>query len=145
MILYVPNLCRIFDSANNDFGDPKTAGSELKNKPDGWETTSKAQDGNVWDMSQRGDIFVQEFERRIAFNKFKIANFIKTHIFSWRRPIDGWKYMIEEIGPNARKGKGSVSRLPSVLEESTQPFREEKPSTFTDTYSSSKGRSNINF
>ncbi|GER49527.1 mucin-related [Striga asiatica] len=131
----------IFDSANNDFGDPETAGSELKNKPDGWETTSKAQDGNVWDMSQREeDILVQEFERRIAFNKFQIASFIKTHIFSRRRPIDGWKYMIEEIGPNARKGKGSVSRLPSVSEESTQPFREEKPSTFTGTYSSPKGR-----
>ncbi|CAA0823902.1 mucin-related [Striga hermonthica] len=94
----------IFDSANNDFGDPENAGSELKNKPDGWETTSKAQDGNVWDMSQREeDILVQEFERRIAFNKFKIASFIKTHIFSRRRPIDGWKYMIEEIGSNARK------------------------------------------
>ncbi|CAA0822284.1 mucin-related [Striga hermonthica] len=131
----------IFDSANNDFGDPKAGDSELKNKPDGWETTSKAQDGNAWDLSQREeDILVQEFERRIAFNKFQIASFIKTHIFSRRRPIDGWKYMIEEIGPNARKGKGSVSRLPSVSEESTQPFREEKPSTSTGAYSSPKGR-----
>ncbi|KAL3629020.1 hypothetical protein CASFOL_027081 [Castilleja foliolosa] len=133
----------IFDSANNnnDFGDPKIADSEFKNKPDGWETTAKSADGNVWDMSQREeDILVQEFERRIAFNKFQIASFIKTHIFSRRRPIDGWKYMIEEIGPNARKGKGSVSRLASVSDESTQPFREEKPGTFASTYSSSKGR-----
>ncbi|GFP86183.1 hypothetical protein PHJA_000762100 [Phtheirospermum japonicum] len=133
----------IFDSANNnnDFGDPKITDSEFKNKPDGWETTAKNPDGNVWDMSQREeDILVQEFERRIAFNKFQIASFIKTHIFSRRRPIDGWKHMIEEIGPNARKGKGSVSRLASVSDESTQPFREEKPTTFGSTYSSSKGR-----
>lgn len=34
--------------------------------------------------------------------------------------------MIEEIGPNARKGKGSVSRLPSLSDASTQPFKEEK-------------------
>ncbi|KAK6159980.1 hypothetical protein DH2020_003361 [Rehmannia glutinosa] len=130
----------IFDSANNDLGDPKIPGSEFKNKPDGWETISKAADGNIWDMSQREeDILVQEFERRIAFNKFQIASFIKTHIFSRRRPIDGWKYMIEEIGPNAKKGKGSVSRLPSVSDESTQPFKEEKAS-FASTYSSSKGR-----
>ncbi|KAI3467366.1 hypothetical protein Pfo_024029 [Paulownia fortunei] len=130
----------IFDSANNNLGDQKIPGSELKNKPDGWETTSKTPDGNIWDMSQREeDILVQEFERRIAFNKFQIASFIKTHIFSRRRPIDGWKYMIEEIGPNAKKGKGSVSRLPSVSDESTQPFREEK-ATFASTYSSSKGR-----
>ena len=56
----------------------------------------------------------------------QIASFIKTHIFSRRRPIDGWKYMIEELGPNAKKGKGSVSRLPSLSDASTQPFKEEK-------------------
>lgn len=56
----------------------------------------------------------------------QIASFIKTHIFSRRRPIDGWKYMIEELGPNARKIKGSVSRLPSLSDASTQPFKEEK-------------------
>lgn len=65
--------CRIFDSTNIDLGDPKIPGSEFKNKPDGWETTSKNADGNVWDMSQREeDILVQEFERRIAFNKFQV-------------------------------------------------------------------------
>ncbi|KAH0764475.1 hypothetical protein KY285_000346 [Solanum tuberosum] len=48
--------------------------SEFKNKPDGWETTSKTQDGNIWEMSQREeDILVQEFERRIAFNKFQVC------------------------------------------------------------------------
>lgn len=34
--------------------------------------------------------------------------------------------MIEELGPNAKKGKGSVSRLPSLSDASTQPFKEEK-------------------
>ncbi|CAA2955280.1 Hypothetical predicted protein [Olea europaea subsp. europaea] len=117
----------IFDSASNDLNNSKIPSTDFKNKPDGWETTSKTPDGNIWEISQREeDILLQEFERRIAFNKFQIASFIKTHIFSRRRPIDGWKYMIEEIGPNARRSKGSVSRLPSVSDESTQPFREEK-------------------
>ncbi|KAF8399453.1 hypothetical protein HHK36_015318 [Tetracentron sinense] len=118
----------IFDSTNNELNDSKTPSiSEFKTKPDGWETTSKVQDGNIWDISQREeDILLQEFERRIAFSKFQIASFIKSHIFSRRRPIDGWKYMIEELGPNAKKGKGSVSRLPSLSDASTQPFREEK-------------------
>ncbi|KAK4598462.1 hypothetical protein RGQ29_015785 [Quercus rubra] len=118
----------IFDTSNNDLNDSKIPGSsEFKNKPDGWETTAKAQDGNIWDMSQREeDILLQEFDRRIAYSKFQIASFIKTHIFSRRRPIDGWKYMIEELGPNAKKGKGSVSRLPSLSDASTQPFKEEK-------------------
>ncbi|KAG6399902.1 hypothetical protein SASPL_141387 [Salvia splendens] len=130
----------IFDSANNDLGKSTIASSELKNKPDGWETTSKNPEGNVWDMSQREeDILVQEFERRIAFNKFQIASFIKTHIFSRRRPVDGWKYMIEVIGPNAKKGKGSVARIPSVSDESTQPYREEKL-PLAGTYTSPKRR-----
>nr|XP_023920533.1 uncharacterized protein LOC112032060 [Quercus suber]POF00196.1 hypothetical protein CFP56_42548 [Quercus suber] len=118
----------IFDTSNNDLNDSKIPGSsEFKNKPDGWETTAKAQDGNIWEMSQREeDILLQEFDRRIAYSKFQIASFIKTHIFSRRRPIDGWKYMIEELGPNAKKGKGSVSRLPSLSDASTQPFKEEK-------------------
>ncbi|KAF5741587.1 hypothetical protein HS088_TW10G00590 [Tripterygium wilfordii] len=118
----------IFDTSNDDMDKAKVPStSEFKNKPDGWETTSKTQDGNVWDMSQREeDILLQEFDRRIAYSKFQIASFIKTHIFSRRRPIDGWKYMIEEIGPNARKGKGGVSRLPALSDPATQPFREDK-------------------
>ncbi|KAL2559771.1 mucin-related [Forsythia ovata] len=130
----------IFDSANNDLNNSKIPSTDFKNKPDGWETTSKTPDGNIWEMSQREeDILLQEFERRIAFNKFQIASFIKTHIFSRRRPIDGWKYMIEEIGPNAKRSKGSVSRLPSVSDESTQPFREEK-TPVTSNFHSQRGR-----
>ncbi|CAH9064736.1 unnamed protein product [Cuscuta epithymum] len=118
----------IFDSANDDFkNNLHVSSSDIKDKPDGWETTSKSVDGNIWDMSQREeDLLLQEFERRIAFNKFQIGSFLKTHIFSRRRPIDGWKYMIEEIGPNARKGgKGSVTRLPTLADASTQPFHQE--------------------
>ncbi|QHO55634.1 uncharacterized protein DS421_3g66830 [Arachis hypogaea] len=115
----------IFDSGNNDLNNTEVPTSEFKNMPDGWETISKSQDGNIWEMSQREeDILLQEFERRIAYSKFQIASFIKTHIFSRRRPIDGWKYMIEVVGPNSKKGKGSVSRVPSLADPSTQPFKE---------------------
>lgn len=121
----------IFGSTNIDVNNSKVADLELKNKPDGWETTTtKGQDASIWEMSQREeDILLQEFERRIAYNKFQIASFIKQHIFSRRRPIDGWKYMIEVIGPNAKKGRGSVSRLTSVSDAATQPFKEEQTPT----------------
>ncbi|XP_014519965.1 uncharacterized protein LOC106776990 [Vigna radiata var. radiata] len=119
----------IFYPGNNDLNNAQVQTAEFKNMPDGWETISKNQEGNVWEMSQREeDILLQEFERRIAYSKFQIASFIKTHIFSRRRPIDGWKYMIEVVGPNAKRGKGSVSRVPSLSDPSTQPFKEEKNS-----------------
>uniref|UniRef100_A0A1D1XJE1 Uncharacterized protein n=1 Tax=Anthurium amnicola TaxID=1678845 RepID=A0A1D1XJE1_9ARAE len=118
----------IFDSSNIDLTEEKVpTTTAFKTKPDGWESTLRTQDGNIWDITQREeDILLQEFERRIAYSKFQIASFIKSHIFSRRRPIDGWKYMIEELGPNARRGKGSVQRLPSLVDPSTQPFREKK-------------------
>ncbi|WCJ41108.1 Protein GAMETE CELL DEFECTIVE 1 mitochondrial [Euphorbia peplus] len=124
---------QIFDSGNKNWDNPEMpSSSEFKSKPDGWETTSKAQDGgNIWEMSQREeDILLQEFDRRIAYTKFQIASFIKTHIFSRRRPIDGWKYMIEVLGPNARKGKGSVSRIAALSDTATQPFKEERTINF---------------
>ncbi|KAK9935171.1 hypothetical protein M0R45_022283 [Rubus argutus] len=132
----------IFDSTNNDLENSKVpSADDFKNKPDGWETTAKAQEGSVWEMTQREeDILLQEFERRIAYNKFQIASFIKTHIFSRRRPIDGWKYMIEELGPNARKGKGAVSRLPNLSDASTQPFKEERNPISRSSLTSSKDR-----
>lgn len=116
---------QIFDDDDDDAHLNKP---NPKTKPDGWETTSSStSQDDVWDMSQREeDILLQEFERRLAFSKFQIASFIKTHIFSRRRPIDGWKYMIEVIGPNARKGKGSVSRLPTLADPATQPFTEDR-------------------
>lgn len=74
--------CRIFDSPNDDLSNSKITNSEFKNKPDGWETTSKTQDGNIWEMSQREeDILVQEFERRIAFNKFQVCGEIPIYEF----------------------------------------------------------------
>ncbi|GJX08100.1 hypothetical protein Tco_0196032 [Tanacetum coccineum] len=127
---FLDTASEIFESGGSDLNNLKARDSwDLKNKPDGWETTSKGEeDGNIWEMSQREeDILVQEYERRIAFSKFQIASFIKQHIFSRRRPIDGWKYMIEELGPNAKSGsKGSVLRLPSLADPATQPFTEDK-------------------
>ncbi|KAJ3673359.1 hypothetical protein LUZ60_006733 [Juncus effusus] len=132
------SCAEIFESGNEE---PKTlTTTALKTKPDGWENTSKNPDGNenIWDISQKEeDILLQEFERRIAFTKHQIGSFLKTHIFSRRRPIDGWKYMIEEIGPNARKGKGSVNRLPSIADSALQPFKEEKEPGFGSNGSSS--------
>ncbi|XP_076958195.1 protein GAMETE CELL DEFECTIVE 1, mitochondrial-like [Bidens hawaiensis] len=126
------HLDRFLDTASEIFESGTSKSKDLKNKPDGWETTAAEKGvGNIWEMSQREeDILVQEYEHRIAFSKFQIASFIKQHIFSRRRPIDGWKYMIEELGPNARRGsKGSVSRLPSLADPATQPFKEDKTNT----------------
>lgn len=67
-------------------------------------------------------------ESSCIYSGMQIASFIKTHIFSRRRPIDGWKYMIEVVGPNAKRGKGSVSRVPTLSDASTKPFKEDKTS-----------------
>ena len=71
-------ILSIFDSANGELEDERSQSSssssdEFRAKPDGWETTSKSEDGNVWEMTQREeDILLQEFERRIAYSKFQV-------------------------------------------------------------------------
>nr|GEZ70029.1 mucin-related protein [Tanacetum cinerariifolium] len=68
------DLDRFLDTASDDLNNLKARDSQdLKNQPGGWETTSKGEeDGNIWEISQRDkDILVQEYERRIAFNKFQ--------------------------------------------------------------------------
>ncbi|KAG0471736.1 hypothetical protein HPP92_016282 [Vanilla planifolia] len=48
------SCAEIFDVGNTDFNESKVPStSEFKTKPDGWESTTKAKDGSVWDISQR--------------------------------------------------------------------------------------------
>ena len=84
LFAYGPFGCSIFDSGNTDFGDSKIPSTtEIKTKPDGWETTSRGQDGNIWDISQReDDILLQEFERRIAFSKQQVYNYTSCTQYS---------------------------------------------------------------
>lgn len=72
--MYYLDTCSIFDSTNNDLENSKVpSADDIKNKPDGWETTAKPREGSVWEMTQREeDILLQEFERRIAYNKFQV-------------------------------------------------------------------------
>lgn len=80
-------VCRIFDSGDNESCETKVPSTtELKTKPDGWETTSKVHDGNIWDISQREeDILLQEFERRIAFSKYQVPFFY--HFQCWHLSV----------------------------------------------------------
>jgi hypothetical protein len=82
-LLMVLLKCSIFDSGNTDFGNSKIPSStEIKTKPDGWESTSRGQDGSIWEISQREeDILLQEFERRIAFSKQQVQNIYFPHCF----------------------------------------------------------------
>eukprot|EP01018_Ginkgo_biloba_P005887 Gb_11832 [translate_table: standard] len=99
----------------------------FKVMPEGWEGLAKDKEEKPWEISQKEeDILLQEFERRMAFNKIQINSFIKSHIFSRRRPIDGWKYMIEELGPNAKRGKGGGQKFTGAPNGSRRAFDDEE-------------------
>ena len=60
--------------------DKLNGSSGFKSKPDGWELTSRPDDGNIWEISQREeDVLLQEFERRIAYSKFQVINTLLFH------------------------------------------------------------------
>lgn len=72
-----------------------SSATEFKNKPDGWETTSKSHDGNIWEMSQREeDILVQEFERRIAYSKFQVCHLLTVNCNLLEAPSPGKKKLL---------------------------------------------------
>ncbi|KAL3513605.1 hypothetical protein ACH5RR_026322 [Cinchona calisaya] len=61
-----------FDSPSDDLNNAKIPSTEFKNEPDGGETRSRVQDGNIWEMTQiEEDILLHELECRIAFNEFQ--------------------------------------------------------------------------
>ncbi|PKU61625.1 hypothetical protein MA16_Dca028208 [Dendrobium catenatum] len=49
--------------------------------------------------------FSRSFNGGGPLTNFRLLVSSKASIFSCRRTIDGWKYMIEVIGPNAKRRK----------------------------------------
>jgi hypothetical protein len=69
--------CSIFDSGNTDFGDSKIPSTmEIKTKAEGWETTSRGQDGSIWLISQRERTF---FSRNLKGELLSVNNRSKIY------------------------------------------------------------------
>lgn len=98
---------------------------DFKVMPEDWDGTAKDPDEKLWEISQREDeMLYQEFVQRMNFNKAQIAGKVKCHKYSRRRPPEGWKFTIEELGPKGKRGRGGGRRFVGLPDGSRRPLND---------------------
>lgn len=88
----------------------RRTGPMLKKSPEEEEESS-----SYWDeiSAKEDSMLLDEFERRMSFNKKQIAGMFQTEVRSRRRPPGGWTYVIEELGEEGKRGKRGGRRFVS--------------------------------
>ncbi|GLJ08434.1 hypothetical protein SUGI_0088660 [Cryptomeria japonica] len=114
-----------------NFADREFHVAQLPNNPDfkvmpeNWDRTAKDPDEMLWEISQKEDeMLYQEFVQRMNYNKAKIAGKIKCHPYSRRRPNEGWKFTVEELGRKGKRGRGGGVKFVSLPDGSRRPLNE---------------------
>ncbi|KAG9138370.1 hypothetical protein Leryth_001558 [Lithospermum erythrorhizon] len=98
---------------------------DFKVMPEGWDGTTRDPDEVHYELSMKEDEkLYQEFVQRMNFNKMKMANQVKVHKYSRRRPSDGWNFMVEKLGPRGKRGNGGGWKFMSQADGSSRPLNE---------------------
>lgn len=82
-----------------------------KNMPEDWETFIQPEEFNEDTAVKEEAMMLEEFERRKEQNRIQIASFVKQHLYARRRPVDGWKYIVNNFGSESKGAKGSALKL----------------------------------
>ncbi|KAL3850561.1 hypothetical protein ACJIZ3_012443 [Penstemon smallii] len=98
---------------------------DFKVMPEGWDGTTRDPDEVHYEISMKEDeMLYQEFVQRMNFNKMKMANKVKCHKYSRRRPTEGWNFMVEKLGSKGKRGNGGGWKFISEADGSTRPLNE---------------------
>lgn len=98
---------------------------DFKVMPEDWDGTAKDPDEKLWEISQKEDeMLYREFVQRMNFNKEQIAGKVKCHKYSRRKPPEGWKFTIEELGPKGKRGRGGGRRFVGLPDGSRRPLND---------------------
>ncbi|RZC74318.1 hypothetical protein C5167_049796 [Papaver somniferum] len=97
----------------------------FKVMPEGWEGTAREPDEVHYEISMKEDeMLYEEFVQRMNFNKKKIAGEVKCHKYSRRRSDDGWRFTIEKLGPQGKRGGGGGWKFVSEPNGSSRALNE---------------------
>lgn len=96
-------------SSNSREGKESFGWDTNKTMPEDWECFDPPE-GEFYDESPGKEeaLMFEEFEKRRERNRIKIASFVKQHLYGRRRPVDGWKYIINNFGTDSKAAKGSA-------------------------------------
>ncbi|OIW14259.1 hypothetical protein TanjilG_21399 [Lupinus angustifolius] len=80
---------------------------------------------------KENDMLYREFVEKLNFNKKKNNVFLvvhrwleRCHMYSRRRPSDGWTFTVEKIGPPGKHGGVGGWKFASMHDRSTRPLNE---------------------
>ncbi|XP_016486456.1 protein GAMETE CELL DEFECTIVE 1, mitochondrial [Nicotiana tabacum] len=98
---------------------------DFKVMPEGWDGTTRDPDEVHYEISMKEDeMLYQEFVQRMNFNKMKMANKVKCHKYSRRRPSNGWNFTVEMLGSRGKRGNGGGWKFVSQPDGSSRPLDE---------------------
>ncbi|KAL3634780.1 Translation initiation factor eIF-2B subunit gamma [Castilleja foliolosa] len=98
---------------------------DFKVMPEGWDGTTRDPDEVHYEISMKEDeMLYQEFVQRMNFNKMKMANKVKCHKYSRKRPDEGWTFTVEKLGPRGKRGNGGGLKFISEPNGSSRPLNE---------------------
>ncbi|KAI5056781.1 hypothetical protein GOP47_0028599 [Adiantum capillus-veneris] len=111
---YLENLC--FDDEGDPclpphMGEDKWVTTwntkpNYKIMPADWEGTVRTEEEAIEEASAKEEaMMLDEFVRRLEYNKLQMAGLIKQKKHDRRRPPGGWTYLVEKLGPAGKRGK----------------------------------------
>lgn len=111
---YLENLC--FDDAGKPclpphMGEDKWVTTwntrpNYKIMPADWEGSVQTEEQAIEEASAKEEaMMLEEFVRRLEFNKLQIAGLILKNKHDRRRPPGGWTYLVEKLGSQGKRGK----------------------------------------
>ncbi|KAI5078904.1 hypothetical protein GOP47_0006575 [Adiantum capillus-veneris] len=78
-----------------------------KSMPEDWESFDPSE-GHYHEENPAKEeaMMLEEFQKRRERNRIQIASFVKQHLYGRRRPVDGWKYIIDNFGKDEKGARG---------------------------------------
>lgn len=74
--------------------------------PADWEGSVRTEEEAIEEASAKEEaMMLEEFVRRLEFNKLQMAGLMKQNKHERRRPPGGWTYLVEKLGPEGKRGK----------------------------------------
>lgn len=81
-----------------------------KSMPEDWESFNPSEEGECYEgnLAREEVMMLEEYQKRRERNRIQIASFVKQHIYGRRRPVDGWKYILNNFGKDGKGARGSA-------------------------------------
>lgn len=98
--------CRLPHMGEDKWVTPWNTKPNYKIMPEDWEGSVRTEEEAIEEASAKEEaMMLEEFIRRMEYNKLQMAGLVQQHKHSRCRPVGGWTYLVEKLGPEGKRGK----------------------------------------